>query len=95
MTTNAQHTRSWLWPDRTIGKRESRELREEHNRVINLNAGLLDTLRMVQVACDNVGIKLDKAFVWSRGGWSQSEGHGERIYLLDAINAAIAKATGR
>jgi hypothetical protein len=26
---------SWLWPDRVIGKRESRLLREEHNALIN------------------------------------------------------------
>jgi predicted ABC-class ATPase len=26
----------WLWPDRTIGKRESRLLREEHNAAMNL-----------------------------------------------------------
>lgn len=25
----------WLWPDHNIGKRESRQLREEHNRVVN------------------------------------------------------------
>lgn len=24
----------WLWPDRTIGKRESRALREEHNAAV-------------------------------------------------------------
>jgi hypothetical protein len=27
---------SWLWPDRVIGKRESRRLREEHNDLVNL-----------------------------------------------------------
>lgn len=26
---------AWLWPDRTIGKRESRQLREEHNALLN------------------------------------------------------------
>jgi hypothetical protein len=26
-------TQCWLWPDHPIGKRESRELREEHNGV--------------------------------------------------------------
>ena len=36
---------SWLWPDRTIGKRESRQLREEHNRVVNENAELLTALK--------------------------------------------------
>lgn len=32
--------KSWLWPDRTIGKRESRELREEHNALVNRVASL-------------------------------------------------------
>lgn len=37
--------RSWLWPDRTIGKRESGRLREEHNEAVNLLAGpVLDFL---------------------------------------------------
>ncbi len=35
----------WLWPDRTIGKRESRELREEHNRAVNDHADALRVLR--------------------------------------------------
>ena len=35
----------WLWPDRTIGKRESRELREEHNEAINQRADLLEALQ--------------------------------------------------
>ena len=33
--------KSWLWPDRTIGMRESRALREEHNAVVNSHAELL------------------------------------------------------
>ena len=33
--------RSWLWPDRTIGKSESRTLRVEHNAVVNSHAELL------------------------------------------------------
>lgn len=28
-------TKTWLWPDRVIGKRESRRLREEHNTMVN------------------------------------------------------------
>ena len=40
-----QHTpRSWLWPDHVIGKRESRTLREEHNRMVNVNIELLKAL---------------------------------------------------
>ena len=40
-----QHTpRSWLWPDHVIGKRESRTLREEHNRMVNVNIELREAL---------------------------------------------------
>lgn len=35
---------SWLWPDRVIGKRESRQLREEHNATNNLLHEALDQL---------------------------------------------------
>ena len=38
-------TQSWLWPDRTIGKRESRQLREEHNELVNEHAAMRDALR--------------------------------------------------
>lgn len=31
----------WLWPDHEIGKRESRQLREDHNAVINQLSQLL------------------------------------------------------
>lgn len=37
--------KTWLWPDRTISKRESRELRDEHNALANSHAALLDALR--------------------------------------------------
>lgn len=36
---------AWLWPDQIIGKRASRQLREEHNALVNLNAELIETLR--------------------------------------------------
>ena len=35
---------SWLWPDKVIGKRESRLLRNEHNEAVNLNAELVEAL---------------------------------------------------
>ena len=38
------HT-SWLWPDHAISKRESRQLREEHNALLNSHAELLEALR--------------------------------------------------
>lgn len=44
-------SKCWLWPDHAIGKRESRELREEHNSVVNVNAELLWCIRDV-LNCD-------------------------------------------
>lgn len=41
--------RCWLWPDRTIGKKESRALREEHNGLVNRGARLEDLLRQALV----------------------------------------------
>ena len=43
-------TQSWLWPDRTIGKRESRQLREEHNALVNEHAAMRDALRELSEA---------------------------------------------
>ena len=37
-------TKTWLWPDRTIGKRESGMLRAEHNALVNQCADLLAAL---------------------------------------------------
>lgn len=47
----SKHTpgKCWLWPDKTIGKKESRQLREEHNEVVNLNADMLEALEVCQV----------------------------------------------
>ncbi len=36
---------TWLWPDRVIGKRESRELRETHNDLVNKHAAAMEALR--------------------------------------------------
>jgi len=35
---------TWLWPDRAIGKRESRTLREEHNATVNALADTVEAL---------------------------------------------------
>lgn len=37
----------WHWPDRIIGKRESRQLREEHNALANSHAELLEALTAI------------------------------------------------
>ena len=35
---------AWLWPDHVAGKRETRRLREEHNRLYNSHAELVAAL---------------------------------------------------
>lgn len=35
---------TWLWPDKTIGKRESRKLREEHNAAVTVAHELAEAL---------------------------------------------------
>jgi hypothetical protein len=45
-------TKCWLWPDHAIGKRESRQLREEHNSVVNINADLLAACKRAIVALE-------------------------------------------
>lgn len=37
----------WLWPDRVIGKRESRRLRDEHNAAMNERAEMYAALKVV------------------------------------------------
>ena len=43
---------SWLWPDRTIWKQESRLLRDEHNALVNSHAALMETLRIIERQMD-------------------------------------------
>jgi hypothetical protein len=38
---NEIKTDAWLWPDHVVGTRESRELRESHNALVNNHAALL------------------------------------------------------
>ena len=45
MADDRGKSRPWLWPDRTIGKRESRRLREEHNETVNQHADMLAALQ--------------------------------------------------
>ena len=37
--------RPWLWPDHSIGKRDSRGLREDHNATVNQHAEMLELLQ--------------------------------------------------
>lgn len=51
MTTLSEQTqthKSWLWPNHVIYKRESRELRLEHNRLVNSHTELLTLCRAPQ-----------------------------------------------
>ena len=48
--TNATRTECWLWPDRTIGKRESRQLREDHNATVNAIADSLARVAELEAA---------------------------------------------
>ena len=37
----------WLWPDRRIGKRESAELRDEHNALVDSHAELAEVCEAI------------------------------------------------
>lgn len=65
---------TWLWPDRVIGKRESRKLREEHNTLVNDRDRLL-------AAC----VRIRRAVHWSTTDDRMEE--KEMIALLDAAIA--------
>ena len=46
--------KSWLWPDRAIGKREAHRLRDEHNAVVTSHDDLLAALERLE-RCDRLG----------------------------------------
>jgi hypothetical protein len=86
MNTNEQKKfNSWLWPDRPIGKAESKQLREEHNALLNSHAELLEAL----TECSRL---LDVAFDFD-GDVFRKE-HNNAVDAIYAAHAAIAKATG-
>lgn len=82
-----EKTQSWLWPNRSIGKRESRLLRDEHNALVNDYVRLLDALR----EC------ITKPDAYAFGGVGYQEAAERMARRLHAINdtagAAIAQAT--
>lgn len=49
---------AWLWPDRVIGKREARRLREEYNRVYNDRAALIEQRNALLAALEGVSSPL-------------------------------------
>jgi hypothetical protein len=54
-------TRSWLWPDRVIGKRESRTPREEHNILVNKYATLARATRRLLTCVGDPNGPMDDA----------------------------------
>ena len=71
-------TETWLWPDHTIRARESRQLREEHNELVNSHADLLAACKAAESTItterNNEGMTV--------------EGYG----WLRLVRAALAKA---
>lgn len=78
---------SWLWPDRVIGKRESRTLRDEHNALVNSHAELLEQAR---------GLLLQFRKLTGAGAINLDSQHwGMAAVHRDLLNAVIARAEGR
>jgi hypothetical protein len=77
--------KTWLWPDRTIGKRESGTLREEHNATVNQCADLCAALEACAFALEGATTMLDPAKV------STAHVNGFAAALLNA-GAALDKA---
>jgi hypothetical protein len=75
-------TTSWLWPDHPIGKRESRRLREEHNKLVNSHAELLAALERA-LAIDAPNVK-----------WTRAETIRSRNAWREQARSAIAAARG-
>ncbi len=67
---------SWLWPDRVIGKRESRDLRDEHNRLVNSHADLLSASELVMSSADWRGDTAVRAFKAMRAALAESRTSG-------------------
>jgi len=78
-----QTAKAWLWPDRTIGKRESGTLREEHNATVNAHADLLE-------ACQMALGQLDE---WGRGD-NEENVYANNAEVRKIVMASIAKAKG-
>lgn len=47
----------FLWPDRAIGKKESREIREAHNATVDLAVQLRDALKACRDLLDDSDIR--------------------------------------
>ena len=83
MKTPKQTT--WNWPDHIIRKRESRQLREEHNALANEHAELLDALRECITNSNAYCFASDPTIPKLRA----------RLYAItDHVRATITKAAG-
>jgi len=82
-------THKWLWPDRTIGKKESSVLRDEHNALVNSHAELLEALKEVTKYFGNVRFG-EKGYTYDGVLIDMNEGAHKK--LLEEARAAIAKA---
>lgn len=74
----------WLWPDRNIGKRESRRLREEHNALVNKHHAALDALNAALPALIHLGNFMGNEFAGAVG----LEAY-DRCAIIAAIRAAL------
>lgn len=45
---------AWLWPDKVIGMSGSRQLRDEHNRIVNSHTDLLAASTQALAALDKI-----------------------------------------
>jgi hypothetical protein len=71
------------WPDREIGKRESRLIRDEHNALYNSHAELLVAISALAEAY----------FPWA-GAVAKTQGESSLAAHVRNARAAIAKANG-
>lgn len=75
---------SWLWPDRTISKAESRQLRDEHNAAVNEIATLRAALA---VARATVELHANQCAEWSARMARDFNAEESEAYRKDEINA--------
>lgn len=79
--------KAFLWPDHVIGKRESRQIREEHNALYNSHAELL-------AAClEARGYVESFARSMKERGFEAMAQNGEAC--LSSMNRAVEKAEGK
>lgn len=86
---------AWLWPDHLIGKRESRRLREEHNKVVNAAVALRDALVGIlpERATSIHGVTRDCPIAMLRGGPCPGHPIEEPAPVITA-RMAVAHADG-